>query len=305
MIKMNKFAETLDSGRLMVTTECLPPRGSDYGVIEALASSLPSNLDAVVVTDNRDAIRGSAFSAAVMLAQKGASVILSMATRDRNRIALMSDALGAAALNVDAILCTSGNHQAISVCPQAAAAHDLDSVQFTQSMKKIVLYGSGPGGKPLQPRLELQVGATAHPYLRPIELSLLRLKKKIIAGADFLLTQPVFDLDGFSLWMESVTERDLEKRTAVIPSVLPITSMERAKALQHSQIYGPIPDQVIIRIGKASNQANEGLAIAEETAMRLKEIKGIRGIHVLSGGCKSMDESILATRRLAALIKAN
>ena len=305
MIKMNKFAETLDSGRMMATAECLPPRGSDYSIIEALAASLPDSLDAIVVTDNRDAIRGSAFSAAVMLAQKGASVILSMATRDRNRIALLSDALGAAALNVDAILCTSGNHQAISVCRQAAAAHDLDSVQFTQSMKKIILYGSGFSDKPLQPRLELQVGATAHPYLRPIELSLLRLKKKIIAGADFLLTQPVFDLDGFSLWMESVTKRDLDKRTAVIPSVLPITSLERARALQQSQIYGPIPDGVIARIGKASDQAREGLAIALETAMQLKEIRGIRGIHVLTAGCKSMDASILATGQLAAVIKAN
>jgi methylenetetrahydrofolate reductase (NADPH) len=300
---MNRLAKAMMTGNLIVTAECLPPRGSDYHEIEALASSLPENLDAAVIADNPDAIRGSAFSAAVMLARKGRCAVLSMATRDRNRLALLSDALGAAALNVAAILCTSGAH-ACSVCPQAATAYDLDSVQFTQAVKRIVLYGAGMNGKPLEPGLDLQVGATAHPYLRPIELNLLRLKKKIIAGADFLLTQPVFDLDGFSLWMRSVESKDFDKRSAIIPSVLPITSLKRARALQDSQIYGPIPEEVIGRIGKARDEAAEGLAIAAETAMRLQGMRGVRGIHILCGGCESTDERIRAVRHLTAALKS-
>ena len=147
--------------------------------IKALASALPPKLDAVVVADNPDRIRGSALSSAILLSKEtSASVILSMATRDRNRIALMSDALGAAALNIAGILCVTGNHQSLSVCPQASAANDLDSVQFTQAMKKMVLYGSGMNGKELEPKLNLQIGATAHPYMRPMELNLLRLEEE-------------------------------------------------------------------------------------------------------------------------------
>ena len=132
---MNKLADALMSGRLILTAECLPPRGSDPGAVRSFSSGLPESLDAVVVADNPDAIRASAFSAARILVREGRTgVVLSMATRDRNRIALLSDAMGAAALDIDAVLCMSGNHQSVSVCPQAAAANDIDSIQFTQAM---------------------------------------------------------------------------------------------------------------------------------------------------------------------------
>jgi methylenetetrahydrofolate reductase (NADPH) len=286
---MNKFADALMSGRLLVTAECLPPRGSDPEAVRLFSSIMPRNLDAVVVADNPDVIRGSAWSTAQILASQGQTgVILSMATRDRNRLALLSDALGAAALNVDALLCMSGNHQSLGICPQAAAANDLDSVQFTQAMKKLVLYGEGLNGKMMEPRLEFQIGATAHPYMRPLELSLLRLKKKVQAGADFVFTQAVFDFEKFSDWMKGVRAAGFDKRTAIIASVLPLASVEKAKELQLAQTYGPIPESVIDRIGRSAQPSREGVAIAAETVMRLKEVPEIRGIHVLNGGSDSL-----------------
>jgi methylenetetrahydrofolate reductase (NADPH) len=290
---MNKIADALMSGRLILTAECLPPRGSDAEAVRAAGSILPQNLDAIVVADNPDTIRGSALSTARILVLEGRTVVLSMATRDRNRIALLSDALGAAALGIDAILCTSGNHQSMSICPQAAAANDLDSVQFTQAMKKMVLYGVGMNGKELDRGLDLQVGATTHPYLRPLGLSLLRLKKKIVAGADFLLTQAVFDFDGFSEWIQGVRSGGLDKRTAIIASVLPLASVEKAKELQQARTYGPIPDSVIDRIARAARPAREGAVIASEMAMRLKEIPEIRGFHILNGGCDSLAAEVI------------
>jgi 5,10-methylenetetrahydrofolate reductase len=221
------------------------------------------------------------------------SVILSMATRDRNRIALMSDALGAAALNIAAILCMSGNHQSLDICPQAAAANDIDSIQFTQAMKKMVLHGSGLNGKEIEPRLELQIGATAHPFMRPIELNILRLKKKIAVGADFLLTQAVFNLEGFVQWMDAVRAAGLDKRTAILPSVLPLTSVAGAKALQRRQTYGPIGEDVITRIGNAANPVLEGVALASGIARQLKDMPGVRGIHILSGGCESLAAEVI------------
>ncbi len=286
---MNRFAEALMSGRLILTAECLPPRGSDPEAVRLFSSMMPQTVDAFVVADNPDVIRGSAFSAARILATEGCtSVILSMATRDRNRIALLSDALGAAALNIDAILCMSGNHQSIGICSQAAAANDLDSVQFTQAMKKLVLYGQGVNGKTVEPGLELQVGATTHPYLRPLELSLLRLKKKVQAGADFVFTQAVFDFEKFSEWVGGVRAAGFDKRTAIIASVLPLASIEKARELQAAQTYGPIPESIVARISGAAQPSREGAVIAAETVRRLKEVPEIRGIHILNGGSDSL-----------------
>jgi methylenetetrahydrofolate reductase (NADPH) len=260
---MNRFTEALNSGGLIVTAECLAPPGSDADAVRTIPSALPSNLDAIVVPDNPDRIRSSAFSAAAILTrEKHAAVILTMATRDRNRLALMSDALGAAALGIAGILCISGNHQSLGVCPQAAAANDIDSIQFIQAMKKMVLYGCGLNGKELETGLNLQIGAVAHPYQRPMELNLLHLKKKVKVGADFLLTQAVFDLDGFSQWMDVVRAADLDKRTAIIASVMPLTGVEEARALQRRQTYGPVGEDIISRIGSAKDPAKEGVAIA-------------------------------------------
>lgn len=296
---MNKLAQAFHSGRLVVTAACLPPRGSDAEAVKTLASLLPPALDAVVVADNPDRIRGSALSSAILLSRElNSSVILSMATRDRNRIALMSDALGAAALNVAGILCVTGNHQSLSICAQASAANDLDSVQFTQAMKKMILYGSGMNGKEVEPKLNLQIGATAHPYMRPMELNLLRLKKKIVVGADFLMTQAIFDLDGFSEWMGAIRSADLDKRTAIIPSVLILNSEEKARELQQCQTYGPISDTVVARIAGAADPAAEGVALAAEIAGQLKDMTGVRGINLLCGGCESLAGEVIARAKI-------
>jgi methylenetetrahydrofolate reductase (NADPH) len=298
---MNKFSDALISGRLIVTAECLPPPGSDANAIRKISSMLPPELDAVVVADNPDRIRSSAFSTAAMLCREGPwSVILSMATRDRNRIALISDALGAAALNIAAIFCMSGNHQSLDICPQAAAANDLDSVQFTQAMKKMILHGSGLNGKELESKLELQIGATAHPCMRPMELNILRLKKKVAVGADFLFTQAVFNLEEFTQWMEAVQEAGLDKRTAIIPSVMPLTGIPEAISLQRSQTYGPIGNDIIARLGNAANPVREGVAIASEMAIRLKDMPGVRGIHILCGGCESLAAEVIKQAGLCA-----
>lgn len=288
------FAQALNSTRFLLTAELLPPCGADPDALKSISESLPSDLDAVVVGDNPDKIRSSAISAAAFVSRQGnANVVLSMATRDRNRIGLLSDALGAASLGVSAILCMSGGHQSLGLCPQAAAAHDFDSVQFMDALKKMVLEKYGKDRKKLQADLDLQVGATAHPYLRPMELNLLRLKKKITVGADFLLTQAVFDLQGFEQWMDAVREAGFDKRTAILPSVLPLTDVHRARMLQKRGTYGPIGDDVIERIENASDSSGEGVAIAAEVAGRIKDIPGVRGVHILSGGCEFLAAAVI------------
>jgi len=283
--KMSNFARVLNSGRLVVTAECLPPRGVDVAAIKSFSDQLPGNLDAVVIADNPDAIRSSAFSTATLLKRQGRNnVIMAMTTRDRNRIGLMSDALGAGAIGISAILCLAGNHHSIDICPQAAAANDLDSIQLIYALKDMILHGSGLGGNKLTPKPELQVGAVVQPYMQPMELNLLNLKKKVSVGADFLLTQAVFDFERFELWMDAIQTAGLDRRVAIISCVMPVVNAEQARNLQRSGIYGPIPDSVIDRVEQASDPVEEGLTIAAEIAAKLKDLPGIHGIHILGGG---------------------
>jgi methylenetetrahydrofolate reductase (NADH) len=295
-ITLSSLAQALTSGRLVVTAECLPARGAD--AIKGLSAALPSELDAIIVADNPDEIHGSAMATAAILAGEGRPSVLSLATRDRNRIALESDALGAAALDISAILCLSGDHQSLGLCPPAAGANDIDSIQLTQALKNLILNGIGFDGRNLNGRPKLLVGAIAHPYLQPMELNLLRLKKKIDAGADFLLTQAIFDLEGFSHWMDAVRSAGFDKRAAIIPSVLPLTSAARAKSLQQRKTYGPIGDDVIDRIGKSADPVEEGVTMASQLAAQLKQVSGIRGIHILSGGCESLAAEIVKRAEL-------
>jgi methylenetetrahydrofolate reductase (NADPH) len=286
----SRLAQALVSNRLVLTAECLAPRGSDAGAVKKLASVLPPTLDAVVVPDSPSESQGSALACAAMLAGEGRSSVLSMVTRDRNRIALQSDAQAAAALGVEAFFCLTGDHQSLGAFPHSAGVYDIDSIQFIQALGTMMRKGSLP---------ELPIGAAAHPYQQPVELSLLRLRKKIAAGAGFVLTQAVFDLAGFTQWMDAVRAAGLDAQVAVIASVLPLASAEQARLVDRRGAYGPVPESAIARLTGASDPAREGISIAVEMAGRLKAIPGVRGIHVLSGGCESSAAAVIQEAGLA------
>ena len=277
-----RLAETLRSGRLALTAGYVPPPGADADVIRKQAASLPPALDAVIVADNHREISASALACSSILAAQGIEPVLTILTRDRNRIALQSDVLGAAMLGVLNVLCLSGDHQSLSVCPEAAGAFDIDSVQLIQALTVMRDEGILLGGKPLESRPALFVGAAAHPYLRPLELGLIGLRKKVEAGAEFLITQPVFDLEGFADWMSAVREAGLHERTHVIAAVRPLANTEEAERLRARS--KAIPDDVIARLRESSDPAQEGMRVCAEIAARVKGIEGVRGIHILSGG---------------------
>lgn len=278
-----RLADALRSGRLVLTAECVPPPGADGAAVRELAASLPPALDAVVVTDNREEISASALACSSILAAAGIEPILTISTRDRNRIALQSDVLGAAMLGVTNVLCLSGDHQSLGVCPEAAGAFDVDSTQLVQALTMMRDEGVLLGNKPLESRPPLFVGAVAHPYLRPLELALIGLRKKVEAGAEFLLTQPVFDAAGFADWMSAVRQAGLHERTHIIASVRPLTSAEHAEELRARHNSASIPDEVIARLCDSSEPSREGIRICAEIAARVRDVEGVRGLHILSG----------------------
>jgi methylenetetrahydrofolate reductase (NADPH) len=283
------LAQTLNAtGRLALTAECRPPRGANAAVMRARAAALPVDLDAVVVAD-------SAWACAAILAGEKRNPVLALATRDRNRLALEADAMGAAALGVESILCLSGDHQAIDPLaqPQAAGAYDIDSVQLLLGLKTLGEQGTDFGGRKVDAPPSLFLGAAAYPYQRPLALNLLRLRKKVRAGAKFLITQAVFDLAGFTAWMAAVRAAGIDRQAAILAGILPLGSVAEAQALAASRgDAGPSPE-LISRLQKAPDAAREGIAIATEWASKLKDIPGVRGIHIYSGGCESSAAAVI------------
>jgi methylenetetrahydrofolate reductase (NADPH) len=295
----SRLGEKLASGKLALTAACLPPSTTDAASIKKLAACFPAAIDSVVVADNPGKARGSALACAALLAGEKLEPMLSLVTRDRNRIALESDVLGAAALGVRSFLCLTGAHQMLGAAPHAAGAFDIDSVQLCAALARMTTRGLDFEGTPLPAAPAFAIAASVHPYLRPLELAVLQTRKKVVAGAQLLLTDPIFDLAGFEDWMKAVRAAGLEQRAAIIASLLPLTSVGQAELLGSRSGFAPIPAEVVARLKAAPDPAAAGIAIVSEIAARLKAIPGVRGIHLLSDGCEASVGRIVEEARLA------
>jgi methylenetetrahydrofolate reductase (NADPH) len=295
----SRLIEKLGRGKLALTATCLPPHDADAASVKKLAACFPAVVDCVVVADNPNKSRGSALACAALLAAEKLEPMLSLVTRDRNRVALESDVLGAAAFGIKNFLCLTGAHQSLGTSPQAAGAFDIDSTQLCQALSRMASQGVDFDGNKLTVAPNLGIAAAVHPYLRPIELSILQFKKKVAAGAEVLLTDPIFDVAGFEEWMQAVRAAGLDKKAAIIASVLPLTSVAEADVLKARSGFSPIGDDVMARLKGANAPAQAGIAIACEIAGKLKSIAGVRGIHILSDGCETLVAKIIEEARLA------
>lgn len=295
----SQFSQALRTQRPVVTAEFLPARGADSAAIRQFVASLPKSVVALVVAENHEDIRACALSSAALLVREKVEPILPVVVRDRNRIALQSDALGAAALGVTNVLCVSGDHQSLGVCPQAAGAFDVDPLQLLQGLKAMRDEGVLLGGERVAPTPAFFLAAVTHPTLRPLGLNLLQTKKKVAAGAQVLFTQPVWDMTSFSEWMNAVRSAGLHERTHIVASVRPLASAEQAVALQKRHPSAGISDVLIARLRKAANPAQEGIAMCAEIAAKAKDTQGVHGIHVLSAGREDALASILQQAGLA------
>jgi methylenetetrahydrofolate reductase (NADPH) len=290
------LSEKLSSGKPALTAACFPPHGTDPAAVKKLAACFPPSLDGVIVGDHAEQTHGSALACAVLLAAEKIEPMLSLCARDRNRVALEADVLGAATLGVKNFFCMSGMHQALGGFPQAAGAYDIDSVQLTQALAKMTSAGLDFSGNKLAATPSLTVAAAAHPYLRPIEMALAQTRKKIAAGAQILLTDPIFDLAGFEEWLKAVRAVGLDRQAAIIASVLPLTSVAQAEELR-TQPGSPISDDIIKRL-RTGDAAQAGVAIAAEIASKVKTMAGVRGIHIHSAGCESLVAPVIKEARL-------
>jgi methylenetetrahydrofolate reductase (NADPH) len=282
---MSQLKRILDMGALAVTAECGPPKGADPDAIFRKADLLSGKVDAINVTDNQTAIvRMSSLAACSLLLSRGLEPVLQVVVRDRNRIALQADILGASAIGIKNILCLSGDHQCFGNQPQAMGVFDLDSIQLVQTVKNMRDQGTVLGGESLTKSPQLFIGAAANPFADPLELRVIRLAKKIRAGADFIQTQCVYNLQRFQEWMNMIRDKGLTEQVSILAGVTPLKSAGMARYMKDKVAGIDIPDEVITRIEGVpkAKQRKEGIQICVETIQRLKEMEGIKGFHVMA-----------------------
>lgn len=281
----SKLEKVLAAGHLAVTSECGPPRGAMPDKVIEKGKHLGGVVDAVNVTDNQTAmVRMSSFAASVLLKQQGLNPLLQMVTRDRNRLAMQADILGAYSLGIDTMLCLSGDHTKFGDHPMAMNVHDIDSVQLIQMVKTMRDEGRFQGGAEIKNPPKMFIGAAANPFADPFELRVLRLAKKIAAGADFIQTQCIFNVDKFEMWMEGVRARGLHKQTYILAGVTPIKSVGAARYMKTKVPGMEVPQEIVDRMASVpkEKQPEEGVAICVETIERLKKVEGVAGFHIMA-----------------------
>jgi methylenetetrahydrofolate reductase (NADPH) len=281
----SRLKSVLEKGDFAVTAECGPPKGADPEVVLKKAEMLRGKVDALNVTDNQTAIvRMSSLAACSLLKKAGFDPVLQMVVRDRNRIALQSDILGASALGIRNVLCLSGDHQIFGNQPQALGVFDLDSIQFVQAVKTMRDEGIILGGESLESPPNLFIGAAANPFADPLEFRVVRLAKKIEAGAGFIQTQCIYNLDRFETWLTMAMDRGLTEKTFILGGVTPLKSPGMAKYMKNRVSGMDVPDDIIKRMEGVpkDKQREEGIRICVETILRLKEMPGVKGVHVMA-----------------------
>ena len=281
----SKLEKIFKSGAMAVTSECGPPRSSDPAHIITKGHLIKNHVDAINITDNQTSVtRLCSLAACIHLKLEGMEPVLQMVVRDRNRIALQADILGAASFGINNILCLSGDHQSFGDHPKAQNVFDLDSMQLVQTVRHMRDEGKFLSGDEIKKAPNLFVGAAANPFADPFKIRVPRLAKKIAAGAEFIQTQCVYNLDKFELWMKGVVERGLHEKVFIMPGITPMRSVGMAKYMARAVPGMDVPEELIKRLSGVpkDKQADEGLTIAVEAIQRLKECKGVSGFHIMA-----------------------
>jgi len=283
----SNLARILDIGHFAVTAEVSPPQNAQFETARKDLNVIKGYVDAFNVPDGQAAVVAMASWAVCLVGiQEGLDAVVHMTCRDQNRIALQMDILAVSAFGVNNILCLSGDPIYFGNHPKAKPVFDLDSVQFIRMVKQLrdeKRFDNGELIVGTEPRLF--IGTAINPSAQPLEASVARLKDKVSAGADFVQTQSIYNIDGFRKWMELVREKALHEEVKILAGITPITSLAAARYMKTKVPNMDIPDTIIERLRNVRNKeeaADEGIKIAVETVNQLREIEGVAGIHIMT-----------------------
>jgi len=286
----SNLERVLAAGHFAVTGELGPPKSADPEVIRAKAGVLRGHVDAVNITDNQTAIvRMASWGASLLARECGLEPVYQITCRDRNRLAIQSDVLGACALGLSTILCLSGDHQSSGNHPTAKNVYDLDSIQLIAMLRAMRDQRKFACGEEIRnskkdaglaPRIYL--GAAENPFGDPLAFRVVRLAKKIKAGVDFIQTQCIYDMDRFEEWMAEVRGRGLHERVKILAGVTPLKSLGMARHMRDNVPGITVPEALIQRMEQAPDPKEEGIAMCVEQIRKLRQIEGVAGVHVMA-----------------------
>ncbi len=282
------FQKTLESGIFSLSAEIGPPMSGSAANIQKKARGMRGFVDAANITDNQTAmVRMSSIAAAKLTLDEGMEPVVQLTCRDRNRIALQSDMLGAYALGLRNVLVLSGDHQSFGNQKGAKNVYDVDSIQLLQALTRMCAEGEFIGGAKLKEPVSLYLGTSANPFAGPEELQLIRLEKKINAGARFVQTQAIYNLERFAVWMEKVRARGLHKRAHILAGVV-VNKTQKSLEMTARVPGMDIPEALLKRMEKAEDKAGEGQNIALDLLGALRGIEGVAGLHLMAIGWESI-----------------
>jgi methylenetetrahydrofolate reductase (NADH) len=286
----SRLERVLASGAFAVTAELGPPKSADAAAVAAKATCLAGSVDAANITDNQTAIaRMSSIAAGLLALREGVEPVVQITCRDRNRIAIQSDVLGAFALGIRNILCLTGDHQKFGNHPTAKNVYDMDSVQLIAMLagmrdQKRFACGEEIRNSRKAPVVEPRVliGGAANPFGDPFEFRDIRLAKKVAAGVDFIQTQCIYDMDRFEEFMRRVRNRGLHHQVKILAGLTPLKSMGMARHMRDNVAGLTVPDYWLERLEKAADKPAEGIRMCVEQIERLRGIEGVAGVHLMA-----------------------
>ena len=279
----SNLEKVLDAGQFAVTAEIGPPQSSNPEPLIHHAKMMKGSADAFNLTDNQTAVvRLSSIASAAIIMKEGLEPVIQMTCRDRNRIALQSDLLGACAIGVKNVLCLTGDHQTFGNEKAAKSVFDFDSVSELYTFDRLRREGLQSGGEVIEDRPQVYLGCAENPFATPFEFRATRLSKKVNAGADFVQTQAIFDMDMFESWMEEVRSRGLDKKVHILAGLIPMKTAGAARYMKNKVPGMIVPNYIIDRMKNASDPKEEGLKLCVEQIEAVRNIKGVHGVHIMA-----------------------
>lgn len=289
---MSKLKEALKRGKFVITGEIAPPKGSDIREIVEELEIYKEHVVAVNITDNQSSVmRASPLAIAKLLKEKNIEPVYQITCRDRNRLALQSELLGAAIFGIENILCLTGDAITQGDHPQAKQVFDIDAVQLIEIAKGLNA-GNDAAGKSLQGKTNFFIGAAVSPCADPLEPELIKMEKKIKAGAVFFQTQAIYDISKFKKFMEEVKKFNVY----ILAGIVVLKSAKMARFMNKNVSGIEIPEYLIEEMEKATNPIEKGIEIAVRLISHLKELTN--GIHIMPLGKAEVVPKIIKLAKL-------
>ncbi len=282
-VSPGRFERVLRAGTFAVTAEIAPPDSADPHEVYERAALFDGYVDAINATDGSGAhCHMSSVGMCSLLTRRGYAMVMQVSARDRNRIAIQGDVLGASAMGVSNILCLTGDSVGVGDHPEAKSVFDVDSMSMLAMLKVMRDEQRFLSGRKLTQPPQVFLGAAANPFGPPLDYRPLRLAKKVAAGAEFVQTQYCFDIALLKEYVNVARDLGVTEKAFILPGVGPLASAKSAEWIRSNVPGVHIPDAVIARLKGAENESAEGINVCVDMIQELAEIDGVHGVHIMA-----------------------